>query len=500
MSEADSRADAQGAERQPAALRYLFFAEAWERFSFYGMKALLVFYMTKRFAFGDEQAYAVYGSYTALVYATPVLGGMLADRVLGFRKAVVLGAVLMALGHFAMTVERVDVFYLALGLLICGNGFFKPNISSIVGRLYRPDDPRRDAGFSIFYMGINLGAGLAGIVCGNLGERFGWHWGFGVAGLGMLVGLGVFLRAQPLLAGLAEPPDRDKLAARRFGLSREAWIYVGVFAAVLLAWRLVEQTKLVGVLLSVFGGVVLLGLVIMLARMESKLERERLYAALFLTLVSVVFWAFFEQAGTSMNLFTDRNVNRSVFGVSIPASVFQSVNPAFILLLAPPLTTLWLLLGRRGREPSSTLKFALGILQLGLGFGALYFGALTSQKTGIVPLPWLLLGYLLHTMGELCLSPVGLSLMTKLSPVKTTGLMMGVWFLSTAFAQYAASMIAAFTGVSGEGKALHALPAARDTVMVYGTVFGNIAVVALVVGVLVALSAPFVRRWMHGVR
>src|SRR3954470_2466909 len=237
--------------KHPRVLAYLFFAEAWERFSFYGMRALLVLYLTKSFLFSDNTAYLIYGSYTALVYTTPVIGGLLADRLLGFRKAVLLGGILMALGHFAMAVQNLQVFYLALALLICGNGFFKPNISSLVGRLYGADDPRRDSAFTIFYMGINLGAFLAPIACGYFGERLGWHWGFGLAGIGMLLGLFVFLRAQPLLVGLAEPPPRPGGRTAFAGLSLDAWVYLGTLLAVVVAWQLVQHGRLVGSMLIV---------------------------------------------------------------------------------------------------------------------------------------------------------------------------------------------------------------------------------------------------------
>jgi POT family proton-dependent oligopeptide transporter len=485
-------------EKHPRVLAYLFFAETWERFSFYGMRALLVFYLTKSFLFSDKLAYTIYGSYSALVYTTPVIGGLLADRLLGFRKAVLLGGVLMALGHFAMAVQNLQVLYFALALLICGNGFFKPNISSIVGRLYSADDPRRDSAFTIFYMGINLGALLSPLACGYLGERYGWHWGFGLAGVGMLLGLVVFLRAQPLLAGVADPPKQaahSKLA----GLPSTAWVYFGTLLAVFGAWQLVQHGALVGTLLSLFGAAVLVALLVFLFRLQHKVERDRLAMALVLTLVSVVFWAFFEQTGTSMNLFTDRNVDRSVFGFVIPASQFQAVNPVFILILAPVFSALWLYLARRKLEPNTPLKFGFGIIQLGLGFVALYFGAATSRATGVVPLFWLVLGYFLHSTGELCLSPIGLSMITKLSPKGITGIMMGVWFLSSAFAQYVASLIAQLTGVKDGGAAASALPKPSETVMVYGSVFGSIAWVALAVGLLVVLVSPLIARRMHDV-
>jgi proton-dependent oligopeptide transporter, POT family len=485
----------------PRVLAYLFFAEAWERFSYYGMRALLVLYLTKSFLFGDKAAYAIFGSYTALVYATPVLGGYLADRLLGFRKAVVLGGVLMALGHFAMTVENLQVFYFALGLLICGNGFFKPNISTIVGRLYGPDDPRRDSAFTIFYMGINLGGLLSPLACGYLGERYGWHWGFGLAGIGMLLGLVVFLRAQPLLAGIADPPVRaEGSAARWAGFRFETWVYLGALLGVVVAWQLVQHSVLVGTLLVVFGAVVFLGLIVYLLRLPDKVARDRLAVALLLVLVSVLFWSFFEQTGSSMSLFTDRNVNRSLFGWVVPTSQFQAVNGLFILLFAPVLSALWLYLARRQHEPNTPLKFGLGIVQLGLGFGALYIGASVSRATGVVPLFWLVLGYLLHSTGELCLSPIGLSMITKLSPKGITGAMMGTWFLATAFAEYAASLIAQLTGVKESGPLASVLPKPTETVMVYGSVFGSIGLVALGAGVLVVLVSPLIARRMHGVR
>jgi len=484
----------------PRALAYLLFTETWERFSFYGMRALLVFYLTKAFLFSDQAAYAIYGSYTALVYATPVLGGLLADRLLGYRKAVLIGGVLMALGHFAMSVPNLQVFYGALSLLICGNGFFKPNISSLVGRLYGTDDPRRDSAFTIFYMGINLGAFLAPIACGYLGERLGWHWGFGLAGFGMLLGLLVFLRAQPLLLGLAEPPARPGARAAFAGVSFEKWVYVGTLLSLVVAWQLVQRGALVGSMLIVFGSAVFVGLCIYLVRLPREVARDRLGVALLLTLVSVVFWSFFEQAGTSMSLFTDRNVNRSLFGAQLAASQFQAINGLCILLMAPVFSVLWLYLSRRRLEPNTPLKFALGILQLGLGFAALYIGAATSRATGVVPMFWLILCYFLHATGELCLSPIGLSMVTKLSPKGVTGIMMGTWFLAYSFAQYAAALIAQFTGVkAGAVAAAGAVPKASETVMVYGAVFGTIAWVALGAGVLLALVSPLIARRMHGV-
>ena len=490
------------AERgHPKGLAVLFFAEMWERFSYYGMRALLVLYMTKSaLAYGDQRAYAVYGSYTALVYMTPLFGGMLADRLLGYRKAVSIGAVLMALGHFAMAIPFEQTFYLALWLLICGNGLFKPNISTIVGKLYAPDDPRRDGGFTFFYMGINLGAGLAPLVCGFIGETYGWHYGFGLAGIGMLAGLIVFQRGRATLGDVAEPPDAERLRAPLFaGLSHEWAVYAGAALAVGVAWQLVQRSSAVGYLLSGVGAVAVAGIVAYMIARCDKVERDRLIVALVLTGFGMVFWAFFDQAGSSINLFTDRNVDRQLLGTEIKASVFQAVNPAFILMFGPLFSMLWVSLAARGREPSTAAKFGTGIVQLGLGFAALYAGARSAGPDGIVGLSWLVLGYLLHTTGELCLSPVGLSMITKLSPARIGGLMMGTWFLSTAFSQYVGGMIAALTGVSGEiGES--ALPSAGEMVMVYGNVFGGLALIACVTGVVLLALSPVLSTRTHGVR
>ncbi len=480
---------------QPKALRVLFFAETWERFSFYGMRALLVFYMTQHFRYSDDAAYIVYGSYTALVYTTPVIGGMLADKLLGGRKAVLWGGLLMSLGHFAMAFDQ--LFYLALALLICGNGFFKPNISTIVGRVYSDDDHKRDRAFAIFYMGINLGGMTAGI-CGHLGQKYGWHLGFGLAGVGMLIGLAVFMWGQRFLAGAAEPPDLQKLNEPfLFGLSRQWLVYLLTPVAVLLAWILVQQGEVLGTLLHAVCATTLLGLIYYLVRRAKAEERGPMSVALVLIVFSTVFWAFFEQAGSSMALFTERNVDRTVLGTTIEPSVFASVNSAYVLLFSPFLIWLWRKLGPL--EPSTPMKFGLGTIQLGLGFGAMWLGASGSQATGVVPLVWLLLGIALHTTGELCLSPVGLSMVTKLAPQRIVGLMMGAWFLASAEAQYTASLIARLTGVKDAGSGENAVAAAK-TVMVYGSVFGGIAVIALAVGLLLCLFSPALTRRMGGVR
>ncbi len=602
----------------PVGLFTLFFAEMWERFSYYGMRALLVLYMIKGFLnYSDGDAYAVYGAYTALVYATPFVGGMLADRLLGSRRAVVIGGLLMAAGHLTMSFEDENVFFVALALLIIGNGFFKPNISTIVGSLYPQGSPRRDGGFTIFYMGINLGAAMAPLICGYIGETYGWHYGFGLATVGMLVGVAVFVAptwlTQTLILGGAlatagamvwlqldtesmaikngylfavngavavalaiagvisfialgkggipdeagRPPDPSRLTEKVMGFIRADWaVYIGILVAIPIFALLVQRNTIAGGFLIVFGGLAMISLVYEAIKSE-KVERERLFVVLILMFFLMLFWAFFEQAGSSVNNFTDRNVDRviedrhitpeevgqttpltmnqeqlgykngdqlitldvldgargnntdkvdwqvgegqegmGVEGSEVPASVFQAANPIFILIFGLIFTALWGFLAARGREPSTPVKFAMGLLQLGLGFAALWHGAEMADDRGMVWVGWLLLGYLLHTTGELCLSPVGLSMVTKMSPKRIVSTVMGAWFLATAFSNYLAGLIAMFTGVS-HGAEEKVIPPPIETVGVYGGVFGTIAVTAIVSSLVCFALAPLLKRWMH---
>ena len=595
----------------PPGLFVLFFAEMWERFSYYGMRALLVFYMMKGFlAYDDKRAYAVYGAYTALVYATPFIGGMLADRLLGARRAVILGGAFMAAGHLLMTLEQSDAFFGALALLIVGNGFFKPNISTIVGGLYPAGDSRRDGGFTLFYMGINLGAALAPLLCGYIGETYGWHYGFGLATIGMLIGLAVFVapaRLTQILIGLGAvgaasamlwtgredtlmlavnapvavallvaagiawwalqsgalptsagaPPDPERLRARVGGfLTAESAVYVGALVAVPLLALLVQRDALASLTLSAFG-VLALGSIFVEALRAEKVARERLFVVLVMMFFSMLFWAFFEQAGSSISNFTDRNVDRvvesraltqadigkavdvelsqelvghakdgkvftldqldaarkdaktvswtvapadvgmGVDGSEIPASTFQAANPIFILLFGLVFSAMWGWLGRNKLEPSTPVKFAMGLAQLGLGFGVLWYGAQNADARGMVGMSWLVLAYLLHTTGELCLSPVGLSMVTRLSPKHMIATVMGGWFLATAFSNLLGGIIAQLTGVSHGEEGAGAVPPPVDTVHVYGDVFGQIAVACGVATLVLLALSPALRKWMH---
>ena len=473
----------------PKGLYVLFFAEMWERFSYYGMRALLIFYLTKHWLFSDSDAGVIYGAYTALVYITPVVGGYLADKYLGQRKAVLFGAVLLTLGHFFMAFEGepavgtennpiVLVFWLALALIIVGSGFLKANISVIVGQLYPRTDTRRDAAYTIFYMGINLGAAIGSLLCGYIGETYGWAYGFGLAGIGMLAGLVVFVWGKPLLLGRGEPP---KPLAKN-----TEWSMYGIgIAMVGVCWLAIQYQDMVGYVLGLFGGaLVLYVLFTAVVKLPSE-ERDRIFAAMFLILTSIVFWALFEQAGSSLNLFTDRHVDRG----GVPASVFQSINAIYIILLAPVFAVVWQTLGRKGAEPSAPLKFGLGVVQVGLGFLVLVWGAQSVGMEAAVPVLFIFLIYLLHTTGELCLSPVGLSAMNRLAPAHMASLIMGTWFFASATGNFAAGLIAAATGAEGVGE-----EAGKQLVL---DVYSTVGWYAVAIGVGVMVISPLIKKLMH---
>ncbi|MCF6224822.1 MAG: peptide MFS transporter [Xanthomonadales bacterium] len=477
----------------PKGLFVLFFAEMWERFSYYGMRALLIFYLVQHWMFSDGEASVIYGAYTALVYITPVIGGYLADRYLGQRKAVLFGAVLLTFGHFLMAFEgsggqdaaALNIFWLALAFIIVGSGFLKANISVIVGQLYSRTDVRRDGAYTIFYMGINLGAALGAIIAGVLGQVYGWKYGFGAAGIGMLFGLLVFIWGKPYLMGRGEAKNPERLEAKHFGMKFE-WILYGLSMMVIgLVWFLIQYQALVGTVLGISGAIlVIYVLYIALVKLPA-VDRDRIFAAMFLIFGSILFWALFEQAGSSLNLFTDRSVDRSMFGWEVPAAVFQSINAIYIVLLAPFFAILWTWLARRGWEPSAPAKFGLGMTQLGAGFLVLVLGASSVGAGELTPVLFIFLIYLLHTTGELCLSPVGLSAMNRLAPAHMASLIMGTWFFASATGNFAAGLISAATSAEGAGP---------DVVI---EVYSTVGWVAVGVGVGVMLIAPLIKKLMH---
>jgi POT family proton-dependent oligopeptide transporter len=591
--------------QHPKGLLILFFAEMWERFSYYGMRAILIFYLTQHFLFEPKAASAHYGSYTSLVYLLPLIGGFLADKYLGTRKAVAFGAILLVAGHLTMAIEgkpavqtltyagqtyefqaegrgqelvaklvvagkpydvaatkagdfevkglpadaplpavlpkadyRLDVkdrdptylniFWLALSLIIVGVGFLKPNISTIVGQLYPQGDPRRDPGFTLYYYGINLGSFWASILCGLLGVTVGWWAGFGLAGIGMLAGFVVFVLGKPLLMGKGEPPEPKALKAKVLGpIDREMVIYALSLVGVAGVFFLVQRNPVVGAAL-IAGIVASLGYILwfMFAKC-GKEERERLALAVFLIFGAVVFWTLFEQAGSSLSLFAATNVQLDLvrapiqwFGGAVTlatseqlvaagidqASTFwintsfnapqtQALNAGWILIFAPVFAFLWTWLGKRGRDLNPVVKFGLALLQVGAGFLVLQIGATFADGAFRMPLVFLVVMYMLHTTGELCMSPVGLSQMTKLSPPSVVSFMMAVWFMAVAIAQYVGGIIAGLTTTETVGGQVLDPAAALATSL---KVFNVIGLVSIGIGILFLILSPWLKKWSHG--
>ncbi|MBL8861256.1 MAG: peptide MFS transporter [Planctomycetes bacterium] len=489
----------------PSGLFVLFFAELWERFCYYGMRALLVFHLIALFKKTPAEAAVIYGAYTALVYALGVFGGYVADRLLGYSRSIVLGGLIMAIGCFTLMSHDEQIYLVGLATIIVGNGLFKPNISTLVGRLYPQGDPRRDSGFTIFYMGINLGAFLAPIFCARISRWMSdltdpatgevipdYRYGFMLAGIGMVLGLLVFGAGTSKLAGKGDaPPER-----RGFGML--ALVAAACVACVPLMYFLLLKRDEVGTALGVMG----LGMVAYLlyfAFQSQRVVRDRILALLILLLCNVMFWASFEQAGNSLNVFAANHIHHlrlDFIDWTMLAEDFQSVNAIAIVLLGPVFAAAWIWLERRGWNPSIPAKFGLGLIQVGLGFGLLILGMATADDAGKIPWFWLAGLYLIHTSGELCISPVGLSMVTKLAPERMVGMVMGAWFVSIACANYAAGL---FSKIAGE------VSIAEDAVgeaalAGYTTAFTPILWLAVGIGVALFLASRAVNKLMHGVK
>jgi proton-dependent oligopeptide transporter, POT family len=472
----------------PRGLSTLFFTEMWERFSYYGMRALLILFMTAAatnggLGFPTSKAGAIYGLYTAMIYLFSLPGGWIADRIIGLRRAVLWGGVIIALGHFAMAIPTLKTFYLGLALIVIGTGLLKPNISTLVGTLYSENDARRDAGFSIYYMGINIGALIAPLVCGYLGENINWHYGFGAAGVGMTAGVIQYALGDKFLsrAGLSgSRTDEDFRLFKRGGIAALVLILIGTALALTGALPFTAEGLSDGCGVILTGIVVLFFVWLLTSKGYSAVERSRFWAILVLFIGSCAFWSAFEQAGSTLNLFAERNTNMHTWDFPLwglfRASYFQSFNSIFLIALAPVFAWLWLRLGRR--EPSSTAKFSWGLVFVGLGFAILIP---VANGTAVSPW-WLTATYLLHTIGELCLSPVGLSAMTKLAPARIGGLIMGTWFLSISVGDFI-------------GGRLASVYETFPLVMLFAIVAGFCGVVGLL---MLALVKP-TRRLMGGV-
>jgi POT family proton-dependent oligopeptide transporter len=491
MKKVSAGAPRQLGTSQPKALYILFFAELWERFSFYGMRALLVLYMTSELLFNDRKAYDVYGIYTALVYAAPVIGGYLADNYLGNRKAIYLGGVIITLGHCCLALPCRESLFYGLAFIIVGTGFFKANVTSLLGQFYEKGDVRRDAGFTLFYMGINLGACLAPLVCGYIGKTLGWHYGFGMASVGMILGMFVLLKGAQTLDSAGSPPPNFSLNKRLgFGLTPYRLIVIGSLLSVALFSLCLNFYHVMGHFLNTFGIIALIWVLGIAYRCNHE-ERKAILTLLVMLLFFMIFWAGFEQAGSSINLFTARHVDRYLFGWEIPVPWFQSIPPFFVITLAPLVSTIWVRLGKKNLEPLPPTKFGFGLLQGGIGFGCLLMGIKTADTQGMTSAIWLILAYFFHASGELNLSPVGLSMVTKLSPPRFVSFLMGILFLSVSFGNYLAALFARIFGAPEQP--LQANDKLGSLICFSGT-FEFLAYFLVGASVIIFFISPFMRK------
>jgi proton-dependent oligopeptide transporter, POT family len=482
--------------RHPRQLYMLFFAEMWERFSFYGMKALLIAYMVSELRFDEPKAYAILGSYAALVYTMPMFGGMMADRFLGYQRAVIFGGILMSLGHFVLAVPQDWSFFYGMAFIICGNGFFKPNISSLVGTLYKPNDPRRDSGFSIFYMGINIGAALGGLLCGYVGEKINWHYGFGLAGVFMILGLLVFIFGRKTLQQKGLPPNGAELNKPVFGfIKKEIVIYGATLLLIPVIVMLFHGYEVMDYLMFGLGALAIVYIIYVAFTMEA-VAKTKLFAALLLIIFSALFWAFYEQNAGALNLFAMRNVDMNVMGMDLPALAINNfLPPAWVILLSFVFAWLWPALNKKGLEPSTPMKFSFSFILLGLGFYVFYFACQSNIDTGLIPLWTFIAGYFFIICGELCISPIGLSMITKLSPAKMVSLMMGIWFFASAIGEFLAQKIGALMSVPEDVQqnAVASMP-------YYADILQKIAIGSILIGFILLILVPLLRRWMKDIR
>ncbi len=478
--------------KYPKQLWYLFLVEMWERFCFYGMRGVLTIFMVDQLFLSDVEANLKYGAIQAFVYAFTFVGGIFADKILGFKRSLVFGALLMILGNALIAVSPHDFFYIGITLSIIGTGFFKPNISSMVGDLYKEGDTRRDAGFGVFYSGINVGALLGGALCVWLGKEYAWSYAFLAAAIVMVIGLVMFLLTKRFLGPIGNSPLLNLSVSQR--IRREVYVYIGALLCIPLIFAMIHNTRYTDIFMYIIGPLALLYFFMQVRQEDEAKARQQLMAALILILFSILFFAIFEQAGGSLALFANNNLHKDLLFFTIdPSVVNNGANSLFVIVLSPLLGLLWLAMAKRRIEPNTVIKFGLGFIFLALGYYIFFSTRFFVDDQGKSSLGIFTLAYLAVTVGELCLSPIGLSMITKLSPKRLGGMMMGLWFLASAYGQYVAGLLGA--GMSSPDERASAL----DKLMAFTGGYQQLAIYSVVAGGILILLSPWIKKLMRGV-
>ncbi len=485
----DEIQDFQG--KYPKQLWYLFLSEMWERFAFYGMRGMLTIFMVERLLLSEKDANLKYGAIQAFIYTMAFVGGLFADKILGFRKSIFWGGLLMIAGSFTLAFSPEHLYYIGISFTIVGTGFFKPNISTMVGNLYKANDPRRDAGFGLFYSGINIGALLGGYLCINVANHYSWNAAFSLAGIGMTLGLGIFIFTKKTLGPIGFSPLLNKVSDAKIKIY-DIMVYAGSLLVIPFILLLVTNTKYTDYFMYTVGPVAMFYIIYELFKFN-KIEQQKLVAALIFIIFSVFFWAFFEQAGGSLSLFARYNLNHKVLGLTMdPNEINNSANSLFVIAFSPLFGLLWLWMSKKKLEPNTVVKFGLGFLFLAIAFYVFYYTRFFAIN-GMTSLNVFTLAYLVITIGELCLSPIGLSLMTKLAPQRLHGMMMGMWFLASAYGQYAAGILGAGMATADEKASL------TVKLISYTDGYKQLAIYALIAGVVLIVISPLLRKLMHDV-
>ncbi len=479
--------------KYPKQLWYLFLTEMWERFCFYGMRGVLAIFMVSQLGLTDQESNLKYGAIQAFVYAFTFIGGIFADKILGFKKSLFFGGIIMIIGNLIIAFSPQDLFYVGITLSIIGTGFFKPNISSMVGDLYKEGDVRRDAGFGLFYSGINIGALLGGAICVYLGKYHSWSYAFLAAAIVMVIGVVTFLYTKKYLGPIGDSPLKDLAPAKR--TTREIAVYVGSILSIPLIFAMIKNTKYTDMFMYTIGPLAILYFIFELLKVKEDAGKKKLMAAFIFIIFSIVFWAFFEQSGGSLALFAEKNLHHTLLFFSIdPNIVNNTSNSLFVIVFSPLIGLLWLWMYKKKFEPNTVIKFGLGFLFLSGAFYVFYYTRFFANVEGITSLNIFTLAYLVITIGELCLSPIGLSIVTKLSPKNLSGMMMGMWFLASAYGQYAAGLLGA--GMSSPDPNASLMTKLQS----YTDGYYQLSIYALVAGIILIAISPLIRKLMMEVK